>query len=318
MEYFLVVAGLVLLTFAGDYLVTGSVSIAQKLNVSPLIIGLTVIAFGTSAPELVVGIDAALSGAAGLAIGNVVGSNIANVLLVIGLPAIIYPIACSEDSVKHNLIIMVALTFLFILICYTTPLHQWQGALMLLILFGFLYHSYARSRKEKKLAEHALEDVEGTPEEPLPLPKAIIITILSLIGLAFGADILVDGSITIARNFGISEAVIGLTIVAIGTSLPELITAIMAARKKHSDVAVGNVLGSNIFNLFAIMGATTLVAPVTVPEGFFQLDLWIMAAAAVVLLPFSLMNITIGRKVGFILFGAYVVYLIMLAKQAGL
>ncbi|WP_417317432.1 calcium/sodium antiporter [Emcibacter sp.] len=315
MEYIQVVGGLVLLVIAGDMLVGGAVSLAYRLGISKVVIGLTVVAFGTSAPELVVGVDAALAGAPTLALGNVVGSNTANILLVMGLPAIIFPFSCYNLEVRNNYFIMLLCSVIFILLCFTAPLHWWQGSLLLTLLFGYLFHSYRETRKTRKLAREALEDVEGVPEKPLALWKSVVYLVGGLAGLVFGAHILVEGAVVIAVDFGVPKAVIGLTIIAIGTSLPELMTVIMAAKHKHGDVAFGNVIGSNIFNLFAIMGTTAVVAPVPVPKDFITLDLWVMLAASLVVFPFALRDKVLSRTTGALLAMGYIGYLAYLGRH---
>lgn len=325
MEYFSVIGGLILLVFAGDKLVEGAVAIAERLHVSKLVIGITVVSFGTSAPELVVGINAALSGATEIALGNVVGSNIANVLLVLGIPALFYPFICDDTEIRHSLFYMMLATLLFILLAFFGPLHIWQGILMVTLLVAFLYYSVIRARNNSRIlkhdidfAERAFEDVEPLSVAEMPLIKAVIATVLGLAGLMFGAHILVDGAITIARTMGISEAVIGLTIVAIGTSLPELTTSLVAARNKHGDVAIGNIIGSNLFNILAIMGITAMVAPIAIPEQFFRLDFPIMVAASLILIPIAMGKIKINRPLGIVFSVIYILYLLFLGMQSNL
>lgn len=325
MEYFSVIAGLILLVIAGDKLVEGSVAIAERLKVSKLVIGLTVVSFGTSAPELVVGIDAALSDVTELALGNVVGSNIANVLLVLGIPALFYPFACDDSEIRHSLAYLMLATALFIGLSFFAPLQIWQGLIMLALLALFLFYSVRRAKNNRSILEHelefverALEDVETGLAEKTPFSKAVIVTILGLAGLVFGAHILVDGAVIIAREFGISEAVIGLTVIAIGTSLPELVTSIMAARNKHGDVVMGNIIGSNLFNILAIMGVTSLVAPVSVPGQFFLFEYPILVATSLLLVPIAMGKIKITRLAGGVFTVLYLCYLLFLATQANL
>ncbi len=316
MAYVEVIAGLILLIVAGDIMIRGAVSIAANFGLSKLVIGLTVIAFGTSAPELVVGIDAALEGVPTMALGNVVGSNTANILLVIGLPAIFYPFTCDNNEVKRNYYIMLGGTALFILLCTIGPLSYFHAILLLILLVAFVTNSYRVGRlgnevadSEGEIGEHAYEDLDELPENPLPTLRASLYVIVGLAGLVFGADILVRGGVEIAKSFEISEAVIGLTIIAIGTSLPELVTAVMAARHGHGDVALGNVIGSNIFNLYAIMGGTALVADVPVPESFMRVDLWVMALSSAALIPFIQWKIRFNRVIGLTFTLGYIIYL---------
>jgi cation:H+ antiporter len=315
--YLQALAGLAILVIAGDLLVRGAVSLAGRLGVSPLIISLTVVAFGTSAPEMVVGVQAALAGVPTLALGNVIGSNIANVFLVLGLPALIYPIMCDAHDLKFNLIHMLVATALFTVLAFLGPLQAWQGLLFLGLIVAFLVQSGMRAKKGDAYAPDELADIEGMPEKPYSYTLATLFLILGLGGLALGADLLVDGSTVIARNFGVSEEVIGLTLVAIGTSLPELVTAIMAAIHRHGDVAIGNVIGSNIFNIYGIMGVTALITPVPIPASMLGLDLWVMAAAALVMIPFVLRRGAISAPYGFIFLAAYVLYLWVVSSSAG-
>jgi len=328
-EYLLVIGGLILLVIAGDKLVEGSVIIAERLNVSKLVIGITVVSFGTSAPELVVGIDAALSGVPEIALGNVVGSNIANILLVLGIPALIYPFICDDKEIRHSLFYMMLATVLFILLSFYGPLHIWQGLLLITLLILFLFYAVKRARNnarnnarikkhETDFAERMLEGVEPLQGSQTPMVKAVIAIILGLGGLVLGAHFLVDGATTIARTAGISEAVIGLTVVAIGTSLPELITSLMAARNNHGDVAIGNIIGSNLFNILAIMGVTSLIAPVTIPDEFFRVDFPILLITSLMLIPLATGKIKINRLTGLAFSTMYIIYLLYLALQSNL
>jgi len=325
-EYFSVIGGLALLVVGGDKLVEGAVALAERLHVSKLIIGITVVSFGTSAPELVVGIDAAMSGAPGLALGNIVGSNIANILLVLGIPAIFYPFACDDREIRHSLFYMVLATVLFVMLSLFGPLYIWQGSIMLALLGLFLFYSIRRAGKDAGvrkhdiiLAERTREDVAESEEiRDMSGPKALVMTLLGLAGLVFGAHILVDGAVTIARTAEIPETVIGLTVIAIGTSLPELTTSIMAARHNHGDVVMGNIIGSNLFNILAIMGVTTILTPVSVPEQFFYADFPIMIATALMLIPVAMGKIRINRLTGFVFFLLYTLYLLFLARQMNL
>jgi cation:H+ antiporter len=316
LAYVEVIAGLISLVVAGDVLIRGAVSVSANFGLSKLVIGLTVIAFGTSAPELVVGIDAGLSGFPTLALGNVVGSNIANILLVIGFPAIFYPFTSNSSEVKRNYYIMLGGTVLFMILCTTGPFTHFHATLLVILLVAFVTNSYRVSRLGREaleadatLAEKAYEDLDELPEEPLTTPRATLCIIAGLAGLVFGADILVSGAVDIAREFNVSEAIIGLTIIAVGTSLPELVTSFMAARHGHGDVALGNVIGSNIFNLYAIMGGTAFVANVPIPESFLHIDLWVMAVSSAALIPFIQWKIRFTRVIGLAFCGSYIVYL---------
>lgn len=304
--YLAVIAGLVLLLLSGDLLVRGAVGLAVRAGISPLIIGLTVVAFGTSAPELVVSLESALGGVPGIAIGNVVGSNIANVLLVLGVPAIIYPICCDQPGLRRNTFMMIGATLAFILLAYKGVFSFTNGLVLLLFLAGFL--TYSGWRALQKDDADGLEDVEGIPSEK---GRMIVYLILGLVGLPLGANVLIDGATDIAETFGVSKAVIGLTVVALGTSLPELATTVVAALRKQADVAIGNVIGSNLFNILAIMGITAIVAPVPVPKQFLVFDLWFLLGTALLLLPFALRQKPITRKAGIGFVAAYVGYILL-------
>lgn len=326
MAYIELIAGLIVLVIAGDILVRGSVAIAQKLGVPTLVIGLTLVAFGTSAPELVVGIDAVLTGAPNLALGNVVGSNIANVLLVVGIPAMILPAATNLPKLGRNIGFMLGASVIVIGLSFTGAVTFWNGVVLTGLLLAFLLYSARPSRPLKPAAaaaehleaEHTLvdadllSDIDLESSAQLPSWRAALYIIAGLAGLIFGADWLVSGAVTIARSLGVSEAVIGLTLVAVGTSLPELVTGVAAAIHKHNDVALGNVLGSNIFNLLGILGITSLVGDLPVPASFLAVDLWVMLGAALLIVPPYLMKRDIGRLYGFGLVVLYIVYLVYL------
>jgi len=317
MAYVQVVAGLVLLVFAGDFMVRGAVSLAQRAGISTLVIGLTVVAFGTSAPELVVGIDAVLKDAPTLALGNVVGSNIANVLLVVGLSALIAPVSCDAPRLGRNLMIMLVATALFIGLAHSGTIGWKEGIVLLAFLCLFLVYSGMRSKTmscDLEPTEHT-EHTDGFQDKPDGYALAGALVVGGLIGLAIGADLLVTGAVDIARNFGVSEAVIGLTLVALGTSLPELVTAIVAAVRGHCDVAVGNVIGSNLFNLLGIMGITSLVGPIPVPESFLRIDLWVMLASTMLLIPFCRLRSQVGKFSGIAMVSMYVGYIVYLAHS---
>ncbi|GHF23213.1 sodium:calcium antiporter [Kordiimonas sediminis] len=311
MAYMQIVLGLVLLVFAGDFLVRGAVSLAQRLGVPTLIIGLTIIAFGTSAPELVVAIDAVLSDAPTLALGNVVGSNVANILLVIGLPAIIAPIACDAPRLGRNLFIMIGVTLIFIGLAYTGGFGTTQGLILLAILAAFLFSSLYRAKSHPEAVD-PLAELDGIEEHHDSMGLSLLMILGGLIGLVFGADQLVEGSVTVARALGVSEAVIGLTLVALGTSLPELVTAVVAAIRGHADVAVGSVIGSNLFNLLCIIGISSQFGFIDVPASFLEFDLWIMLLCSLILVPYYLRKRMIGRWSGMamiIVYGSYMYYL---------
>ncbi len=304
MMYLALAGGLIILLFCGDLLVRGAVALASRFGLHPLVIGLTVVAFGTSAPELMVSLKAALEGAPGISLGNIVGSNIANVLLVLGLPAIIYPTVCNQASIRRNTSMMVGSTLIFVAMCMTGMLTFFDGFILFLLVLAFLgYSGYRAKMSPDDSLDDELEDISGLPERGWAIAAFMLI---GLLGLPLGAELVVEGATEIARRFGVSEATIGLTVISIGTSLPELATTLVAAFRKQADVAVGNVIGSNLFNILAIGGITAMVVPLPVPEEFLRFDLWVMLASALLVVPFAFMRATITRLAGAIFTALYV------------
>jgi cation:H+ antiporter len=304
--------GLVLLTIAGDWLVKGAVNLALRLGIPTLVVGLTVVAFGTSAPELLVSVKATLDGLPGIAIGNVVGSNIANVLLVIGIPALITVLHTSRLDTRQSYVTMLAASVLFTALAFFGTFHWWAGLILLAGLGFSLWQSYVHSVRHRAATADAEEDeIEGAAPG-LSWWWIGGYLVAGLVGLPLGARFLVDGAVAIARDFGVSEAVIGLTLVAVGTSLPELATTVMAAVRKSADVALGNVIGSNMFNLLGIIGVTALIAPVPVDEAFLRLDLWVMIGTSLLLAPFIFGRRDIGAGVGALFVAGYAAYVVVL------
>lgn len=313
MMYLMVAVGLIILLVGGDVLVRGAVSLSQRLGISPLVIGLTVVALGTSAPELVVCVNAALEGVPELAIGNVVGSNIANVLLVLGLPALIFPVAGGVQNIRRDGTLMVLVTLGFVLLCWSGAITQWQGVIMVLLLIGFLSWSYIAMRfRGTRDASGFADEIDDIATRTQSVWVSGAFVILGLIGLTVGASFLVEGAVALARAAEIPDEIIGLTLVAIGTSLPELATALVAALRRHGDVAVGNVIGSNLFNILGIMGTTAIVRPVPVPAQFVGFDLWVMFGAALLVMPFAYNGRAMGRVAGGLFAVAYLVYILAL------
>jgi cation:H+ antiporter len=308
MIYVQLAGGLVLLVVFGDVLVRGAVDLSYRLGIPPLIVGLTVVAFGTSAPELVVSVKAALDGLPGIAIGNVVGSNIANILLVLGLPALISATRCDHHALDRNTYIVLGTSVLFTVLCFLTPMTFWDGALLFGLLIAFLWLSARRAMRSR--TDGSLVPIDDDVE-PLagPIWVSIGALVLGLIGLPVAAHLTVDGAASVARVWGVSDAVIGLTVVAIGTSLPELATTVIAAFRQHGALALGNVLGSNLFNMLAIIGITAMVTPIEIPVEILRLDIWVMLAATVILVPFVVWQVPIGRIAGIAFLAAYVVYI---------
>ena len=309
MMYLELFGGLTYLLLGGDLLVRGSVALARRAGIAPMVVGLTVVAFGTSAPELCISLGAVFSGHPDISIGNVVGSNIANVLLVLGVPALIYPTVCNQESLGRDTAMVVAASLLFVLFCFLGPLGRIQGALMFAMLVFVLWRA-ARNGRESGDGEHdaELEGLLGLPES-----RGLIafFVVLGIVLLPLGADLMLGGAVGLATHFGVPSAVIGVSVVALGTSLPELATTVVAALQRHSDLALGNVIGSNLFNILAIMGLAALLAPVpiAVPPGFLRFDLFVMLAATGLLGFFAWRGRSIGRAHGLVLLAAYAVYL---------
>lgn len=302
-DYVFLILGLVVLVAAGDLLVRGSVSLAERLGIPPLIIGLTIVACGTSAPELFISVGAALEGAGGIAIGNVVGSNIANILLVLGLPALISPIQTREDGITRNTAFMIVVSIVFAALCFVGPLDRPQGVLLLAMLAYFLWNSVHHARRARRS-----EPAVG--EHPHAWWLIALFIAGGLAGLPLGAHLTVDAARSIALSWGISEAAVGLTIVAVGTSLPEIAASLMAAARGSHGIALGNVVGSNLFNITAVMGVTASITPVDIPPPLLHLDIWVMLATALLLLPFVLGERRIGRVAGLAFLLGYAAYVI--------
>ena len=307
------VGGLAVLLLAGDALVRGSVGLATKFGVPPMITGLTIVAFGTSAPELLVSLDSALDGVGGIAIGNVVGSNIANVLLVLGLPSLFMATNCGEEGAGRHALVMMVVTLAFIAFCMFGTIDRMAGIALIAMLAIFLidqYRSAMAHRRETGEDGVKLEELDSAPDK---LSIAIFLTIIGLIGLPLGAHFTVEGAVATARLLGVSDTTIGLTVVAIGTSLPELSATLMAAIRGKGSVALGNVIGSNIFNLLAIIGITAVVVPIQVPAELIAFDLWVMLAAAMFLTAFAYRRERIGPRIGLGMTSIYVGYIALVA-----
>ncbi|WP_295814508.1 calcium/sodium antiporter [uncultured Nitratireductor sp.] len=299
--------GVTLLVVAGDVFVKGAVGLAENLGISPLIIGLTVVAFGTSAPELFTSIQAALSGAPGLAVGNVVGSNIANVLLVLGVPALIHPIVSDGVGLRRNLIAMLVTTAVFMWMLSGGVISRIEGAALFAGLCAFIAWQTRDALTGAVPADHDFHDDVG--EAPHDRKRIVFYLLVGLIGLPVAAQLTVAGAVGIAESFGVSDAVIGLTIVAIGTSLPELATSLAAALKRHSTVALGNIVGSNIFNIACIMGLTALITPIAVDQRIVSIDMWVMLAAACVLALLGFLRISSGKLMGSAMLAGFAAYI---------
>ncbi len=300
--------GLIILLLAGDALVRGAVNLSLRLGIPALIVSLTVVAFGTSAPELLIAIQAVSDGVPGLAMGNVVGSNTANVLLVLGIPALFSGLPTSQSKTQKSYMQMIAATLLFIAVCFFGPI-TWVHALVLLGGMALILTDQFRDALCGR-ATSKEEEPEGA-DASMQGWKISAYLIVGLIGLPLGASLLVENASAIATRMGVSDTIIGLTLVAVGTSLPELATTVVAAMRKHADVALGNVIGSNLFNLLLIVGIAGLVGPIPVPESFLRFDLWVMLASSLILIPVVFWHKDLGKRWGFALCALYVIYIVI-------
>lgn len=304
-----IVLGFCLLLGGGEILVRGAVALATRLGISPMVIGLTLVGFGTSTPELVASLNAALAGVPGIAIGNVVGSNIANVLLILGLAAVLHPLVIHPDAFKRDMPVFILVTALLVFVCWSGEIGRITGVVFLVLLAAYTLTSYwlDTRRKDAPAQLHEAEAKERLQQHP-SIAVALALTVGGISAVIFGADLLVDASVVLARSVGISETVIGLTLVAVGTSLPELVTTGMAAFRRHGDVAFGNIVGSNIFNVLGILGVTSLVRPLSVPPDLSALDLWAVGLVSLLLLVFARTGLRLERwEAGLFLVG-YIVY----------
>ncbi len=301
------ITGLVILVLAGDALVRGAVSAAQRLHIPPLVIGLTVVSFGTSAPELIVSLEAALSGAPGLAVGNVVGSNIANILLVLGLPAVITPIVLEQAGIRRSALYMIAVSIALALMGLDGHISRLEGIALFALLLVYLVSSGIAASRSRSDGSAATELAE-LDAAPLPVPRTLVFVTLGIVGLGLGGNLTIRGALGVADMLGVAESAVGLTIVALGTSLPELATSVAAALRKHTGVVIGNVIGSNIFNVLGILGLTAALVPLDIDPAIMRFDIWVMLAAAVAMVPIAFATRRVNRVEGVVMTLAYIAY----------
>ncbi len=311
----LILSGIVLLLFGGDYLVRGGAALARVWRLPPLFVGLTIIAFGTSAPELVVSIQSALQGSPGLALGNIVGSNTANFLLVLGLPALFGAIPTTTRGVRRNAVIALAAAIALIVVGWDRVISFQESAALFIaiIVYVAVLGVLARSKSDDpSLAE--LTDIDGMDGLPKSIPSILVSLLIGLVALPVGAQMIVSGGSAAAADLGVDESIIGLTAVAFGTSLPELATVVMASVRRHAELAIGNVLGSNVFNVFAVGGGAAIAAgavgtELTVASSFMAFDFWVMLASGTLLMLWVMTSRPIGRVMGGLLFLGYAAYI---------
>lgn len=328
MSYLLLIAGLFLLIIGGDYLVKGGVAVAKKFKVPTLIIGMTIVAFGTSSPEFIVSCQSAIQGHPEISIGNVVGSNIANIGLILGITALILPIAVNRTSVKIDIPFMILCSLMFYTLAKDNLISRGEGVILVTLIILFVVFSIYKGKKEIKEEKPINEEVDNKPETKMI--SAILMIIASCIALTIGANLLIDSAINIAKDFGVSERIISVTIVAFGTSVPELATSIMAAIRKENDIAIGNIVGSNIFNILFVIGLSAIITPIQNYDfTTFSFDFsWMIIFAsllALAVIPFKkiikkdkIINTssysTLGRISGFIMFASYIAYIVLLLQ----
>lgn len=313
-EISLVIVGLFILLIAGELLVRGAVDLARALNIPALIVSLTIVAFGTSAPEIIVSIQAVLNGSPGIALGNIIGSNIANILMVIGIPAIIYPISAHVPGLRPHVLVLGLATAAFAIAAYVVGAITFAIGLALfitlLIYLGYMLYDATKGRHNNPVLDEVEEFGDGNGLRI----STVGFIIAGLVGLPLGAHLLVTNGASLAGAMGVRETIIGLTVVAFGTSLPELATVLSAALKRKSDVAVGSIIGSNIFNLLAVGGITGLVGGATFDPASLRFDIPVMIIAALLLIMFVWTKRDIGRTAGFLMGLAYVGFIIYLAR----
>jgi cation:H+ antiporter len=322
----LFIAGFGMLFVGGDVLVRGAARLATSLGISPLIVGLTVVAFSTSAPELAVTLQAAARGQADVAVGSIVGSNIANVLLILGLSAVIAPLAVAQQLIRVDVPLMIGASVLLLWLAWDGGVSRLEGGLLVTLLLGYILLAIGVARRETKRVQSEYAQAYGTVSMPKGQhwPMSVLLIVSGVVLLVVGAQWLVEGAVVIARALEVSELIIGLTIIAAGTSLPELATSVIASLRGDRDIAVGNVVGSNIFNVLSVLGLTALVAPSGVPvaAAAVAFDIPVMIAVAVACLPIFFNGHRIARWEGAMFLGYYVAYLLYLllnaAQHAGL
>ena len=300
MVYLLLLVGVLLLLIGGDFLVKSAASLAKKLNISPFLIGVTVVSFGTSAPELIVSLKAAFNGSSGIAIGNVIGSNVANLALVLGITVLIRPVVIDSKKLQFAWFSMLVASLMFFGFSLDGILDRLDGFFLITGLILFLILSIRK--RDDSFADEELEKTLKTNLIP-------VYFILGATGLYYGSELLVDNAITIAKSFGISEFIIGVSVVALGTSLPELVTSVIAILKGQSSISVGNLIGSNVFNIFAVLGITSAVNPLEADSFLIAIDLPIMLGVTLLTGVFLLISKQLGRIEGLLLITIYIIYI---------
>ena len=308
-----IIGGSIGLFIGAESLVRGASSLAIRLGISPLVVGLTVVAFATSSPEMVVSIKAAIEGNPGIVVGNVVGSNICNIALILGVAAMVSPLSVKTQVIKREIPIMIIVSVILLLILLDDTITRVEGVFLVIGIITYIILGYKYSVKEKDNKEVIKEFQEIIPKSPYKVWQSLVLMTVGLGLLVVGSNLFVDGAVAIAENFGVSQAVIGLTVVALGTSLPELTTSIVASFKNENDIAIGNAVGSNVFNILSILGVSSLIRPIS-NTGITMVDLSIMMFFTILILPLSRSKFTLRRWEGALLFCGYVAYIFYLVN----
>lgn len=324
LHYILLIVGFVLLYYGAEWLVKGSSSLARSMGITPIVIGLTVVAFGTSAPELVVSLVASIQNKSMIAVGNVVGSNICNIALVLGLAAFLMPISSDHSVVKRDIPLMLAISLLLLVFSWNSYISRVEGVILFTGVILYTLYNYRLSKKDNaELGEGAVSDAEAELEDIGFIEsrtKQISLILVGIAGVVIGAQVLIDSAVIVMRGFGVSEKFIGLTIVAFGTSLPELATSVVAALRKEMDISIGNLIGSNVFNILSVIGAAAMVRPIPIPGGFFAsglvIDYSVMVGVSVLTWLIMWKSFKVSRAGGFVLLCSYVGYLAYLIPNA--
>lgn len=311
-----IIIGFICLVKGGDFLIEGAVAIAKKAKLSPMVIGLTVIGFGTSAPELLVSAQASLAGSSGIAIGNVLGSNVANIALILGVTSLLCPIPSKTSTVKIDMPFMSVAMTVFMIAAYTGTIERWMGIIMVAMIIGFVSWQVINSRKEAEIENEQIEDDKAI--KPMPIWKALLFVIISIAVMVWGSNLLVDGASFIAmelgQQFGMTaeamERIIGLTIVAIGTSLPELFASVIAARKGETDMAIGNIIGSVTFNILCVIGFSSVISPISNSFTGFEIDYCLMFFLGLILWLFLRTKYMLERWEGAVLLTIYILFIV--------
>jgi len=307
-DILLTLGGLVALVIGAEVMIRGAVELALRARISPLVIGLTVVSMGTSAPELLVSLLAAMKGSSAIAIGNVVGSNIVNISFILGLCVVVFPIEVDRDARRIHWPVMMIVSLAFWFLLADDHFTRWEGLLFFTLLVIYVAWMVITSRRATL----------GNPDAhvpTVPMWRSLLFLVVGIVGLAQGADWFVEGSVGIARGLGVSEQLIGVTVVAIGTSLPELVTSLLAAMRKQADISLGNLIGSNVFNLLGIIGISSMVLPIHVDRAAFTLDIVAMLAISMALYPLMRIGDRIGRWQGLILVAAYVIFVVLVLQR---